>query len=57
MQPTVEFNPPMLNGVSASKVFLPASPDAPLTVLLIYAGNLRISQQMNGGPFQRGTGL
>ena len=32
MQPTVEFNPPMLNGVSASKVFLPASPDAPLTV-------------------------
>ena len=33
MQPTVEFNPPMLNGVSASKVFLPASPDIPLTVL------------------------
>ena len=32
MQPTVEFNPPMLNGVSASKVFLPASPDASLTV-------------------------
>ncbi|WP_441366644.1 pseudouridine synthase [Acinetobacter lwoffii] len=32
MQPTVDFNPPMLNGVSASKVFLPASPDASLTV-------------------------
>ncbi|CAM9232519.1 pseudouridine synthase [Acinetobacter pseudolwoffii] len=32
MHPTVEFNPPMLNGVSASKVFLQDSLDAPPTV-------------------------
>lgn len=32
MTPSVEFNPPMLNGVSASKVFLQVSPAAPATV-------------------------
>lgn len=32
MTSTVEFNPPMLNGVTASKVFLQATADSPKTV-------------------------
>jgi len=32
MTPTVEFSPPMLNGVTASKVFLQATSDSPKTV-------------------------